>query len=196
MSVRDRGANRRFARTALISVAAFITMLSACADGSGTAPRTSADTILPDSAEQGVFGVSIQLTTAGVAKGMLLSDTLYTYESGNRLELRPVNVTFFDSLGAEDGIMTSREGTYNKRLGLLEARGSVVIVRDNGTRLETPKLVYDERRNQIYSDSSFVLNEPPKRQLTGVGFESDPQLTQFRVLKNFKGVAPVTVERP
>ncbi len=186
----------RWTRIALLASVLAAIGVTACNDSSGTAPKTSDDTVLPDSAESGVFGTEMMLTSNSVAKGRLLSDTIYTYEGGNRYELRPVNVTFFDSLGAEDGVMTAKEGTYNIRLNRLEVRGDVVIDRENGTRLETPRLVYDQLRNQIFSDTSFVLNQPPRRQLSGIGFESDPQLTQFRILKNAKGVAPVTVENP
>jgi LPS export ABC transporter protein LptC len=178
----------------LTLLAAALLALGAC-DESGTAPRP-ADALLPDSAEQLGWGVRIRLTNESVARGELLADTTYTYDNGNRFELRVVNVTFFDGLGERDGQLTAREGTYNKRLNRLEARGNVVVVRSDGRRLETAQLVYDELRNQIFSDSAFVLNEPPRRQITGMGFESDPQLTRLRVIKEFKGVAPVTVETP
>ena len=52
--------------------------------------------------------------------------------------------------------------------------------------------MYDQQRNQIFSDSAFVLNQPP-RQISGIGFESDPQLSLFKVLRGFKGVAPLQV---
>lgn len=178
-------------RPGLALVAALL--LAAACDDSGTAPRP-ADALLPDSAEQLGWGVRMRLTNESVARGELLADTTYTYEGGNRFELRVVNVTFFDALGEKDGQLTAREGTYNKRLNRLEARGNVVVVRDDGRRLETQQLVYDELRNQIFSDSAFVLNEPPKRQITGIGFESDPQLTKLRVIRSFKGVAPVKME--
>jgi LPS export ABC transporter protein LptC len=172
-----------------------VLVASACGDGSGMAPRP-ADSMLPDSAEMVAYGVQVRLTTASVAKGNLLADRSYSYDNGNRLELDRINVTFFDGTGAEDGTLTAREGTYNKRLNRLEARGDVVVVHEDGRRLETQQLVYDELRNQIFSDSAFVLNEPPKRQISGVGFESDPQLTTLRVLRQAKGVAPVTMETP
>ena len=170
-------------------------LAAAACDDSGTAPRP-ADALLPDSAEQLGWGVRMRLTNESVARGELLADTTYTYDNGNRFELRVVNVTFFDALGEKDGQLTAREGTYNRRLNRLEARGNVVVVREDGRRLETQQLVYDELRNQIFSDSAFVLNEPPKRQITGIGFESDPQLTKLRVIKSAKGVIPVTVDNP
>lgn len=183
-------------RSFVLALGAMVAFAAACADPSGTAPRTSSDSGIPDSAEQVGYGITIRLTGDGVSKGLLLADKSYTYESGQRFELEQFNVTFYDSLGVQDAVMTAREGTYNSRLSRLEARGDVVILRDDGTQLETPKLVYDQLRNQIFSDTTFTFNEPPKRQLTGIGFESDPQLTQFRVLRNFKGVAPVKVETP
>jgi LPS export ABC transporter protein LptC len=177
----------------LLPALALATVAACSTDG--TAPRP-AEALLPDSAEMVGFGVRTRLTHESVARGDLLADKTYTYDNGYRLEFDQVNVTFFDNMGEKDGLLTAKHGTYNRRLNRLEARGDVVLVSEDGRRLETPQLVYDELRNQIFSDSAFVLNEPPKRQITGIGFESDPQLTKFRVLRQAKGVAPVTVERP
>lgn len=182
-------------RAATLCLGAVVWLAAACADGSGTAPRP-ADTVLPDSAEQVAFGISVTLTQNAVAKGELKADKSYSYDNLSRLELERVFVTFYNALGEEDGNLTAKQGTYNQRLNRLEARGDVVVVGEDGRRLETQQLVYDELRNQIFSDSAFVLNEPPKRQITGIGFESDPQLTKLRVIKQFKGVAPVKMENP
>ena len=123
-----------WARAALLASVLASVGAAACNDSSGTAPKTADDTVLPDSAESGVFGTEMMLTSNSIARGRLLSDSLFTYEGGNRLELRPVHVTFFDSLGAEDGVMTAKEGTVNNRLNRLEVRGDVVLLRENGTR--------------------------------------------------------------
>ncbi len=148
--------------------------------------------VIPDSADQIIFGGRIFLTDQGVSKGVLLADTVLTYDDGTRMELRRVNVTFYTSVGMKDGVLTAKAGTYNSRLSRLDARGDVVIVRDDGKRLTSPQLVYDQVRNQIFTDSTFVLNEPA-RTFTGLGFESDPQLTTFRCIRNCKGLAPVKI---
>ena len=147
---------------------------------------------IPDSADQVINGLRALLSDQGVSKGLLLSDTAYSYEDGTRLELHRVNLTFFTSQGVKDGVLTSRAGTYNKRLSTLEARGDVIVKRDDGRTLTSQRLVYDRARNQIYTDSAFTLVEP-SRQLTGIGFESDPKLTLFRCLRACKGVAPVQI---
>lgn len=147
---------------------------------------------LPDSADQVIFGGSTILTNQGVSNGHLLSDTMFVYDDGARLDLRRVNLTFYTSLGVKDGLLTSRTGTYNSRLSRLEARGDVVVVRDDGKRLNTPQLVFDQARNQIFSDSTFTLIEP-SRQLTGIGFESDPKFTNFKCLRACKIIASVRI---
>ena len=68
----------------------------------------------------------------------------------------------------------------------------MVIVREDGKRLTSQSLVYDQVRNQVFTDSAFVLNEPA-RQFTGLGFESDPRLTNFKCLRACKAMAPVKI---
>ena len=155
-------------------------------------PTRAEAAILPDSAENVIYGGRVVLTDRGVSSGELLADTVYVYEGGMRLELRQVHATFFTKQGQKDGVLTSRQGTYNQRLSRLEARGNVILLAEDGRRLDTEQLVYDQQRNQIFSDSAFVLNQPP-RQISGIGFESDPQLSLFKVLRGFKGVAPLQV---
>ena len=152
-------------------------------------PRQAEAVIMPDSAEQVISGGRVVLTASGVQGGLLLADTIRVYEDGTRLELSQVNVTFYTSQGDKDGVLTSRTGTYNARLSRLEARGNVIVITEDGRRLDTEQLVFDQQRNQIFSDSAFVLNRPPQ-QISGIGFESDPNLSVFKVLRGFKAIAP------
>lgn len=181
-----------FARALIVIVA--ITALGAAkcpSRAKASVVKTSAKkNALPDSADQVIFGGSVILTNQGVSNGRLLSDTMFVYDDGSRLDLRRVNVTFFTGQGVKDGVLTSKTGAYNTRLQRLEARGDVVVIRNDGKRLMTPQLVYDQARNQIFSDSAFTFVEP-SRQIMGIGFESDPHFNTFKCLRACKGVAPV-----
>jgi LPS export ABC transporter protein LptC len=150
---------------------------------------------IPDSAEQVVFGMRTVLTHRGVNNGVLLSDTALFFEQGARIDLRRVNMTFYASTGLKDGLLTSKTGRYDARLARLESRGDVVVTRNDGRRLTTQQLVYDQARNEVLSDSAFVFTDKG-RQITGVGFVSDPQLTSLRVLRSFKGTTQVQVPKP
>ena len=110
----------------------------------GREPVVAKSSAIPDSADQVVFGSSNVLTDRGVNKGVLLSDTAFVYDDGTRLEFRRVQFTFYTSTGLKDGVMTARSAVYNPRLSRLEARGDVVVTRDDSKRLTSQQLVYDQ----------------------------------------------------
>jgi len=120
------------------------------------------------------------LTDRGLLRAELEADSAFFFDDNTRIELRKVKTTFFKSTGERSSVLTSREGTYNTRLQETEARGDVVVVSNEGKRLETSQLKYQQAQNEISSDSAFVLTEPGKR-LAGVGFVSDPDMRVVRV---------------
>jgi hypothetical protein len=64
----------------------------------------------------------------------------------------------------------------------------VVVVSEDGRRLTTQELIYNQQKNEISSDSAFVLTEPNRR-LEGVGFRSDPNMKNIQILSGAKGIA-------
>jgi LPS export ABC transporter protein LptC len=155
---------------------------AACKDAS-TLPIASAKRTLADSADQIAFGMRTLITDRGLLRAEVLSDTAYFFDENTRLEMRggpTVNGVFFNSVGAKEAVMSSRTGLYNTRSQLLEARGDVVITSVDGRHLETPFLRFDQRLNQISSESTFVLTEPG-RVIRGIGFTSDPDMQNIRV---------------
>jgi LPS export ABC transporter protein LptC len=143
-------------------------------------------TALADSADQVMFGAHFNLTDKGLARAELLSDTAYFFDDNTRIELRKVETTFYTTTGARDAYLTSKRGTFNNRTGIMVARGNVVVITEEGRRLETPELKYDQQSNEISSDSAFVLTEPGRR-LEGVGFRSDPNMQNVQIFKTRRG---------
>jgi len=171
-----------------------VVLLSACLDVQE--PPTARAVPLPDSADQMLIGMSTIVTEAGVRRADLRSDTALMYEDNTRTELRKVNAVFYTATGTKDATLTAREGTYNMRLGTMEARGDVVVTSTAGRRLTTPQLRYDPGRNEVSSDSTFRLTMPDGRVLSGVGFISDPDLNSVRILKDPKATgARVTIPK-
>lgn len=176
----------------LALAAGVIALAGAACPKKPAAMKRAQTSTLPDSADQMAFGTRQVLTNKGVSNGELLSDTTYFYDDGTRIEMRRVNGTFYTSLGEKDGVLTAKAATYNTRLQRLELRGDVVVIREDGKRFTSQQLVFDQVRNQFFSDSAFVLNEP-KREHSGIGFESDPKLNNFRCLRACKIIATVQV---
>jgi LPS export ABC transporter protein LptC len=154
----------------------------------GAEPTVGAAPSPADSADQTLYHVRTLLTDAGLMRAELLADTAYAFEEATRFEMRGVTTTFFTKVGARDAVLTSRQGTYNTRLGNMEARGNVVVVSEDGRRLTTPQLRYDQSKNEIASDSAFVATDPQRR-LEGIGFRSDPNMINVRCLNACRGSA-------
>src|SRR6185295_7091791 len=79
-------------------------------------------------------------------------------------------------------------GTTNSRTNNMIARRNVVVVSEDGRRLTTPELIYNQQKNEISSDSAFVMTEPNRR-LEGIGFRSDPNMKNIQILKGASGFA-------
>lgn len=165
---------------------------AATACSSGTEPRVTAANPLADSADQVMFGVSTVITNRGVLRAQLSADTGYFFDGNSRIEVRHQKTIFYTSTGQQNATLTSVEGTYNMRRSQMEARKNVVVITTDGKRLETEQLRYDQATDQISSDSAFVLTEPT-RTLRGIGFTSDPDLTNLHVKKVLTGSGAFTL---
>ena len=151
-----------------------------------TQPPVAAHSPLADSADQVMYGARFNLTDKGLERAQLHADTAYFFDDNTRIELEKVNTTFYTASGAKDAVLTSRRGTYNSRTSNMIARKDVVVVSEDGRRLTTPELLYNQQRNEISSDSAFVMTEPNRR-LEGIGFRSDPNMKNIQILKGASG---------
>ncbi len=176
------------ARAAAVAAGAVSTVLLAAGCRGAKEPPVAAHNALADSADQVLYHTKSVLTDAGVMKAEVYGDTAYVFDDNTRVEMRVVRTEFFTATGARNAVLTSRAGTYNTRTNNMEARGNVVVVSEDGRRLETPVLRYDQVRNEISSDSAFTLTDPA-RQMTGIGFISDPDMNNVRCLKACSGSA-------
>jgi len=176
----------------LLLIAAVLTVgaLAACEQGKTTPVALTSK--MADSADQVMFKARSLITDRGLLRAELLADTAFFFDENTRIELIVVKVTFFTQQGAKSSVLTANEGSYNTRLGSMEGRGNVIVVSVDGRRLVTEQLRYDEVRNEISSDSAFVMTEPGNT-LRGIGFVSDPDMTNIRVLKGASGRGAVKV---
>jgi LPS export ABC transporter protein LptC len=151
-------------------------------------PPVAAHSPLADSADQVMYGARFNLTDKGLQRANLVADTAYFFEDNTRIELENVHTTFFTTTGAKNAVLTSERGRYNNRTNNMVARKNVVVVSEDGRRLTTPELNYNQQTNEISSDSAFVMTEPNRR-VEGIGFRSDPDMKNIRILKGASGIA-------
>ena len=165
-----------------------ILCVGAAACSSKKQPPTASHSPLADSADQVMYNAWFNLTDQGVSRAKMQADTLYFFEDNTRIEAENPVVTFYTTTGTKDAVLTAKHGTSNTRTNNMIARKNVVVVSEDGRRLTTSELIYNQQKNQISSDSAFVLTEPNRR-LEGVGFRSDPNMQNIQILKGASGFA-------
>jgi LPS export ABC transporter protein LptC len=180
-------------RTRVLLPLLALSVFAACDGGRGTAPRQSPEDVL-GMADQVMWPMSAALTDRGLLRAELESDTAYFFDESARLELKRVRLQFYGATGEKTSLLTSVEGTHHTRTGRSEARRDVAVVSEDGRRLTTEHLLYDQHADQISSDSAFVYVPEPGRELRGIGFVSDPDLRNVRILRQPEATG--TVELP
>jgi LPS export ABC transporter protein LptC len=141
-----------------------IILLLAALAGCGGDSANPSEVLSPGDLPEGdmMFGLDHVMTNQGVRSVLLAADTAFLQQNGKRYDLRAVHLTFFDEIGAESGTLTSRAALYTPDTGSFIARDSVVLTTQSpkGTRvLETEELHYDVSTEEMWSDSSWVMND-------------------------------------
>ncbi|MEY3701139.1 MAG: hypothetical protein RLZZ25_1238 [Gemmatimonadota bacterium] len=136
---------------------------------------------LLDSADQVAFGFRTLVTDGGLLRAEVFADTALFQNQNTKIVLLRVSGDFFGATGAKAATATAVRGTFDTRSSTLEAFGDVVVTSVDGRVLRTPYIRYDRSSNLVYSDSAFVLTEPGEREMRGIGFRTDPNLSAIEV---------------
>lgn len=160
---------------------------AACADVGTGRPGSSRTGTLLDSADQVAFGFRTMITDGGVLRAEVFADTALFLDQNTRASLRVVNADFYSATGAKQATMVGRIANFDTRTQALDAWGDVVITSVDGRVLRSPMVKYDRATNRVSSDSAFVLTEPGDKEVRGIGFRADPDLTFVDVLQLQRG---------
>jgi LPS export ABC transporter protein LptC len=127
------------------------------------------------------------LTDAGLLRAEIFADTTLFLDGNTRIAMRVVHGVFFNAQGSRDATVTADRASYNSKAQVLEAYGNVVVTSVDGRVLKSPMLRFENQQNQILSDSAFTLTEPDGKEMSGVGFRADPNLSVVTVLRVDRG---------
>lgn len=181
----------------VLALLAGVALLGACSAGDQAPAQAGASDAMLDSADHVAYGFRTNITDGGVLRAEIFADTALFMDQNTRANLRQVNGDFFGATGAKEATMVARLATFDTRSQNLEGWGDVVITSVDGRVLRTPQIRYDQRMNEVTSDSAFVLTEPGNKETRGVGFKADPNLTVVRILRFEQGRGgSVNLSRP
>ena len=101
-----------------------------------------------------------------------------------------VYVEKFDSLFNVEASVKADTAYYWDKKGLYKLIGHVGILSQEGKKLNTSILYFDQKEDQIYTDEYFVVEEGDKI-ITGIGFKSNQNMTKYKIF-NSQGTFPVS----
>lgn len=101
-----------------------------------------------------------------------------------------VYVEKFDSLFNVEASVKADTAYYWDKKGLYKLIGHVGILSQEGKKLDTSILYFDQKEDQIYTDEYFELEEGDKI-ITGIGFKSNQNMTKYKIF-NSQGTFPVS----
>lgn len=172
----------RVLRLGLLST--FAALAAACGGSDEPAGADDEPSVFASGADQVMFGVEQYLTRAGIRRGVLRADTAYVYDDASRIEMRRLEIRFFDAAGADLGRLTGRRGEYQLPAGDMTVHGEVEL---NGrlqsaapSVLETDSLAYDAAADELATDAAWTLTHPDGTVEQGTGLVTDPAMENIR----------------
>jgi LPS export ABC transporter protein LptC len=119
-------------------------------------------------------------TDNGVRQWVLDSDHMTQFPNRQDLHLTTVKMDFFRE-GAYYSTLTSDSGLANEATHDVDVWGHVVVTTDDGRRLRTEKLHFDNHTGLITNDIYNIFDRG-QDVVTGIGLEATPDL-QFLEIK-------------
>ena len=131
-------------------------------------------------------GFTLVETHNGVKRVEVVGSQLTEHPDQQSLHVQDVKVDFYDENGDHQSVLTALAGRVDTETGNMTARGDVVVVTDDGVRLETEELTWlDERRRIVTELPVRIVRETGE--VRGVGLDTDPELREFRLGSQIEG---------
>lgn len=128
----------------------------------------------------------IVFTVDGVRSIVIKADYVVKYEKKDLTHAKGVHVDFFDKEGKHTSVMDADSGIIKEKGQELEALGNVVVISDEGVKLETQSLKWDPQKQKVVTED-FVKITKGGDVIYGYGLEADQKLKNFKIKKKVKG---------
>jgi len=143
-----------------------------------------AEATLNDVHDQLSVDVEITLTEKGNIKALIKSKLLERNDNSLELKLTDnVNVDLYDDNYQHSSLITSNYAFVSETENKINAFGDVIVAADNGQQLWTDSLLWDNKADKIFTNASLTFISGNLDTLYGTGFESNIDLTNWKIIK-------------
>lgn len=164
------------------SLAALLVLAGLAACEAQTTDAVPSHELLELGADNVLFEMVSFMTSNGVREGRVEADTAFMFADSARAKLHQMRVSFYNEDGTERASVTGTSGEWDQNTDRMLARGDVVlIVHEDGRRIESAEIHYDPVQDKIWSDSATVMTLADGRVTRGSSFESDLDFRNFQI---------------
>jgi LPS export ABC transporter protein LptC len=160
----------------------FLFLPSACTSPSPDPTRRGETDHAP---AQSFENMELRETSEGKLEWILRAKRATRASATEPTRLESLRVDFYQRSDRVRSVLTSDSGRVDTQKGILIALGQVVVLTDEGSRLETEELSWDRKSARVSSEQ-FVRLTRGRDVLTGIGFRSDPNLVSYEILKDVR----------
>ncbi|MFW6039972.1 MAG: LPS export ABC transporter periplasmic protein LptC [Gemmatimonadota bacterium] len=165
-------------------VCLFAALVTSCTGSDEPAGADGEPSVFASGADQVMFGVEQYITRAGIRRGVLRADTAFMYGDASRIEMRRLEIRFFDDDGSDMGRLTARRGEYRLPAGDITVHADVELEgrlqSEAPSVLETDSLAYDAVDDELATDAAWTLTHPDGTVERGTGLVTDPAMENIR----------------
>lgn len=135
-----------------------------------------------DSPTQESWNSQVMFSDSGKTKAILTAGHISVYSNKGFTLIDSGAVVDFYRDSVKVSTLKGMRGKINDKTKDIEIFDSVVVVNNEGSELRTQKLLWTNQTRKVSSDE-FVSIKTPAETIEGVGFESDQNLTNYKIFK-------------
>ena len=171
-----------------ITVTLWVTVMFILFPSCGGKQKTFAEAINEGDSLQDMTttGVTTLISDSGMIRYKIITEEWLIYSQRNpsfwAFE-KGIYLEKFDTLFRIDASIKADTAYFFERKKLWELRGNVHIQSQSGDKFDTEQMFWDQDKERIYSDK-FIRVEQMDKVLTGIGFSSNQQMTEYQVYEN------------
>lgn len=128
--------------------------------------------------------VIIEYTDSAILQAKIYTNTLKEFTSPDNYTELPdgVYIEFYNAMGEVTTRMTSKYARLDKATDIMTAKDSVIVINENGEKLNTDKLHWNNITKMLTTDA-FVQISKKEEILFGEGLEANESFTKYKILR-------------
>ena len=126
-----------------------------------------------------IEGAEILYTERGLLNVKIIANTIERFQTQPELVLsNNLEVTFYNDSALVESVLRGGYAEINEEKNIMTIYDNVILSSVKGKKLETEELVWDEIKQQIFTDKRVVITTQ-KEIINGAGFTSTPDFSKY-----------------